>query len=155
MTKRLTLVFLTKEGQVLLAMKKRGFGAGRWNGLGGKLDPGESYEQAMKREAYEEALVRPKSYELAAVIRFDEYDGQEEVVHKVSVYLCQTWDGDPTETEEMSPNWFEKDKLPLDKMWDDDRYWLPRVLAGEKLKCHFRLDSGDKVVSQRIEPLGL
>jgi 8-oxo-dGTP pyrophosphatase MutT (NUDIX family) len=155
MTKRLTLVFLVKEDTVLLAMKKRGFGAGRWNGLGGKVNSGESYEQAMKREAREEAGVTPVEYEKSAEILFDEYDGENKVQHYVEVFLCDAWDGEPIETEEMAPKWFDKGKLPLNGMWDDDRYWLPRVLAGEKLKCHFKLDSYDKVVWQRIGPLGL
>lgn len=155
MTKRLTLVFLIKEGKVLLAMKKRGFGAGRWNGLGGKVDTGESYEQAMKREAREEAGVTPVEYGKSAEILFDEYDGEDKVRHHVEVFLCDAWDGEPIETEEMAPKWFDKDDLPLNDMWDDDRYWLPRVMAGEKLKCQFKLDGGDKVVSQRIDPLGL
>ena len=153
MKKRLTLVFLVKDKQVMLAMKKRGFGAGRWNGLGGKVGPEESVEDAMKREANEEAGVLPTEYEKSAEILFDEFDGDDKVQHHVDVYLCSSWGGVPRETEEMAPKWFDMNALPFGDMWDDDRYWLSRVLAGEKLKCEFELNDQDKVTSQKIENL--
>lgn len=151
--KRLTLVFLVKEGEVLLAMKKRGFGAGRWNGLGGKVADNESVEEAMVREAREEAAVIPLDYKKAADIIFDEMGSQERELHKVDVFICRSWQGEPTETEEMAPKWFKTDELPLEKMWDDDRYWLPRVLEGEKLKCRFMLNDRDKVIDKKLTAL--
>ena len=151
MKKQLTLVFLIKDNRVLLAMKKRGFGAGRWNGLGGKVGADESVEDAMKREASEEAGVTPIDYKKSARILFNEFDNGEKVQHHVDVYLCSKWLSEPHETEEMAPKWFGLDDLPLEDMWDDDKYWLKRVLAGEKLSCEFELDSDDRVVSQKIE----
>ena len=47
--KLLTLLFVVESDRVLLGMKKRGFGAGRWNGFGGKVDKGETIEEAAKR----------------------------------------------------------------------------------------------------------
>ncbi|HET7529242.1 MAG TPA: 8-oxo-dGTP diphosphatase [Candidatus Saccharimonadales bacterium] len=151
--KQLTLVFLTKEDKVLLAMKKRGFGAGRWNGLGGKVSDGETVEGAMAREAQEEAMVVPAEYEKVADIVFDEMGPQSRELHKVDVFLCRSWEGEPAETEEMAPKWFRIDELPLDKMWDDDQYWLPRVLNGEKLKCRFVLNDRDKVIEKKLTAL--
>lgn len=153
MKKRLTLVFLVKDRKVLLAMKKRGFGAGRWNGLGGKLDPSETVETAMKREAQEEAGVMPTQYLKMAEIIFTEFDAGNKVQHLVDVYICGEWDGEPRESEEMAPKWFDIDNLPLDDMWDDDKYWLGRILAGEKLKCEFELNDNDKVIRQKIVSL--
>lgn len=59
---RRTLLFLIKDDHVLLAMKKRGFGAGNWNGVGGKIEAGESIEQALVRECQEEIGVTPISW---------------------------------------------------------------------------------------------
>lgn len=151
--KRLTLVFLVKDGQVLLAMKKRGFGAGRWNGLGGKVTDDESVKEAMVREAREEAMVIPTQYERVADIVFDEMGSQDRELHKVDVFVCRAWEGEPVETEEMAPKWFRAHELPLDKMWDDDRYWLPRILDGEKLKCRFVLNDRDKVIEKKLTTL--
>ena len=53
--KVLTLVLLREENRVLLGMKKRGFGVGKWNGFGGKLEPGETVVEAAARELEEES----------------------------------------------------------------------------------------------------
>ena len=59
MEKKITTLVLVHQGEkVLLGMKKRGFGQGRWNGFGGKLHEGETIEQAAKRETFEEAGVQ-------------------------------------------------------------------------------------------------
>jgi len=149
----LTLVFLVDEARVLLAMKKKGFGAGKYNGLGGKIEPGETEEQAMVREAQEEAFVTPLNFKYVADITFDEFYGTKKTVNHAHVYLCDKWEGEPKESEEMIPEWFDKDSLPLHDMWDDDQYWLPRVLVGEKLRCVFTLDYKDKVIDHEIEAL--
>ena len=52
--KILTLVFLREDCRVLLGMKKRGFGAGKWNGFGGKIETGETITEAAVREVKEE-----------------------------------------------------------------------------------------------------
>jgi 8-oxo-dGTP pyrophosphatase MutT (NUDIX family) len=150
-TKLLTLLFLRKNDQVLLAMKKRGFGEGRWNGVGGKLDAGESIEAAMIRETQEEIGVTPTSYEKVADIRFDElFKGEPTLMH-VHVYLADKWDGEPTESEEMKPEWFTVGNIPYDDMWPDDPYWLPSVLEGHKISAEFTLDENDRITSHSVE----
>lgn len=148
--KPLTALFLIEGDQVLLAMKKRGFGAGRWNGVGGKLEPGESVEEAVVRECQEEIEVTPISYKKMAEIIFDEQHLGKRELLEVNVFTCDEWQGEPTETEEMAPKWFPKDGLPFDEMWDDDKYWLPKVLGGETLKCYFVMDQNDTVTSHTI-----
>lgn len=148
--KQLTLLFLQRDNQVLLAMKKRGFGAGRWNGVGGKLDKGETVEQALVRECQEEIEVTPFTYKKAAEITFHEqHTGTPHTLH-VHVFVCTDWTGEPTETEEMAPQWFDQDKIPYDQMWADDPYWLPQVLQGKKLVCEFRLDASDQITHHNV-----
>ena len=151
--KQLTLLFLVQGDEVLLAMKKRGFGAGRWNGVGGKLDAGETVEQALVRECQEEIGVTPTQFVKVADITFDEYHAGERSYMQVHAFTCQEWEGDPTESEEMAPQWFKKTELPFDDMWPDDPYWLPEVLAGKKLKATFVLDEHDVITSHDIEEL--
>lgn len=149
--KQLTLLFLLKKGRVLLAMKKRGFGAGRWNGVGGKLDPGETIEEALVRECQEEILVTPTAYEKAAEIIFHEQHEGEQKTMQVHVYTCTSWTGKPAETEEMSPKWFDVTDIPYEDMWPDDPFWLPQVLAGKKLICEFELDANDQILKTSVE----
>ena len=135
-----TLVFLKKDDTILLGRAKRGFGKGKWNAPGGKLEPNETHEIAMIRECEEEIAVTPISYSHMATLEFHEsFTGS--LGHVISyVYLCKQWRGEPTESEEMSPQWFELSDIPYDKMWPDDKLWLPLVLEGKKLQARFILD---------------
>lgn len=148
--KTLTLLFLRRGDQVLLAMKKRGFGVGRWNGVGGKVEPGESIEQALIRETQEEVNVTPLQYEKVADLRFDEFFKGVPTIMHVHVYVCTKWSGEPTASEEMDPEWFKADAIPYGDMWPDDLYWLPQVLEGQTITADFVLDENDAIVSHDV-----
>lgn len=108
-----TVCFLVDGDKVLLALKKRGHGEGYWNGVGGKLLPGESPKQAAIRETNEEIGV-----ELLKLTKVGELTyGDAFFVH---VFIAIKWKGEPIETEEMNPKWFAKSKVPYNKMWDKD-----------------------------------
>lgn len=150
---RRTLLFLRDDQRLLLAMKKRGFGEGRWNGVGGKLEPGETIEQALVRECQEEICVTPLRFERVAELDFLQ-DSDTEAWHMyVYVYLCDEWQGEPQETEEMAPQWFDTADLPYEDMWEDDRHWLPAVLEGRKLTGSFVFDADDTLTSHRLEEI--
>lgn len=149
-TKTLSLLFLRQGDQILLAMKKRGFGEGRWNGVGGKVEDGETIEQAMVRETQEEIGVTPTNYEKVADIRFDEYFKGEPTIMHVHVFVATKWNGEPTESEEMKPQWFNTTDIPYETMWSDDSYWLPSVLEGKKISADFKLDENDIIISHTI-----
>jgi 8-oxo-dGTP pyrophosphatase MutT (NUDIX family) len=144
--KVLSLLFLRRDDEILLAMKKRGFGEGRWNGVGGKVEKGESIEAAMIRETQEEIGVTPIIYEKVADIRFDEYVKAEPTLMHVHVFIATEWVGKPTESDEMAPQWFEIDQIPYTDMWSDDPFWLPHVLHGEKISADFKLDEADVII---------
>lgn len=144
---RRTLLFLVKDGQILLAMKKRGFGVGKWNGVGGKIEPGETIEQAMIRECQEEIAVTPLSWQLVAEHDFAQDADTDDPWHMYGyVYVCKSWEGEPVETEEMRPKWFSTDSIPYHTMWDDDEFWLPQVLNGQKVFGRFTFDINDKML---------
>lgn len=119
---------------MLLGRKKRGFGAGMIMGLGGKTEPGESDAACAIREAGEEAriTVDPAGVTWRAELSFV-FPAQPELDAVVTVFFGERWAGEPQESDELVPAWFEVTSLPLDQMWDDEQYWLPRVLAGETL----------------------
>ena len=138
-----TLCLLVRgEGEgrhILLAMKKRGFGQGKWNGVGGKVNEGETVEQALVRETGEEIGVRIKDFQKAADLTFV-FSGEKpkpDWNQRCHVYLATEWEGEPEESEEMRPKWYPVSKIPFDKMWPDDRHWLPRVLESKKVEATF------------------
>lgn len=149
-SKQTTLVFLIKKDKVLLAMKKRGFGEGRWNGSGGKVHDGETIEDAAKREVKEEIGVIIKKPKKVAVLNFY-FAEKEEWNQQVIVYLTKDWEGEPAESEEMKPKWFKIDQIPYNQMWSDDSYWIPYVLSGKKVKADFLFDGNQKVIDKKIE----
>jgi mutator protein MutT len=143
-----TLVFLIEGNNILLAMKKRGFGAGRWNGVGGKIEPGETVQEAMIRETEEEIVVSPLEYRSAAYLEFKFPDVMTDMV--ANVFICTGWDGEPLETEEMAPRWFKISEIPYDAMWQDDIYWLPQVLQGKFVRGEFTFDAQENMLSQKV-----
>jgi 8-oxo-dGTP diphosphatase len=147
-----TLLFLLRDGEILLAMKKRGFGEGKWNGAGGKVEPGETIEQAAIRECQEEIGVTPRNLEQVADITFlmthDPNFG-----HHGLIFVVTDWEGEPHETEEMRPQWFAIDSIPYDTMWSDDRLWLPLVLAGKHLAGTITLGPDGEVADSGITSL--
>lgn len=135
-----TLTFIVRDGRVLLIRKKRGFGEGKVNGVGGKLEGSESPEEAAAREVLEEVGVRVRGLRWAGVLYF--YSGGSEPDWVVHVYTVSEFEGTPVETAEALPTWAPLDKLPLGEMWEDDRYWLPYVLASRRVEGHFYYDEG-------------
>lgn len=139
--KHTTLLFLLKDDHILLAMKKRGFGAGRWNGVGGKIEAGESVEQAAIRECQEEIGVTPGKLERVANLTFT-FDGETSDIW-THTFIARDWQGEPIETEEMAPQWFAVADIPYESMWEDDKHWLPHVLDGKKVVATFLFNSDD------------
>jgi 8-oxo-dGTP diphosphatase len=156
--KRTTLCYLLKDGEVLLAMKKRGFGEGKWNGIGGKLKAGEGFEDAAIRELWEEINVRvtPEDLEPIGVIEFDYRDNPDWHQHS-HVFVIRKWQGEPAESEEMRPQWYPIDALPFESMWIDDPHWLPKMLSmaragtSEKMQIKFVFnDNGEELIESHV-----
>ena len=150
-----TLIFLIKrtDGEIkdiCLAMKKRGFGMNRWNGIGGKVDDQkETIEDAAKRETKEEVGVIVKELNKVAELSFyfPHNPAWDQMVH---VYFSENWDGEPRESEEMNPKWFSKDELPFQDMWPGDIFWFPEVVKGNLLKAMFKFGEKDVVLDKKV-----
>lgn len=147
--KLLTLTLATDGDRILLGMKKRGFGAGRWNGFGGKVQEGETIEAAAKRETIEECGIAITEMEQVGVHEF-EFEKERGTILEVHVFRIMGFTGTPAETEEMRPKWYPVDAIPYDDMWPDDRYWLPMFLDGKKFRTRFLFGEGDAVLEQSI-----
>ena len=71
----------------------------------------------------------------------------------VHIFVATDYTGEPQESDECKPFWFDLDKIPYEKMWEDDPYWLPRILRGEKIECHFVFDDNNKISSSKVVPV--
>lgn len=147
--RKVTLCFLLRKGEICLAMKKRGFGEGKYNGVGGKLDEGETVEQGALREMEEEigVVARNEDLEHSGTVTFT-FAAKPDWDQEVHVFLVRKWSGSPTETEEMAPTWFPLDAIPYEKMWIDDIHWLPTVLAGKKIQVHCALSADGSAIEK-------
>ncbi len=151
----LTLCIPIKNNEVLLGMKKRGFGAGRWNGFGGKIEKGETIEQGAKRELYEEVGIKNGQLSQVGILGFS-FQSNKEIL-RVHVFKLLYFSDDPIETEEMRPQWFSFDEIPFSEMWSDDEYWFPLFLSGKLFKGEFLFDRPSdadysaKIISHKLE----
>ena len=152
MRKILTLCLVLRENQILLGMKKRGFGAGRWNGFGGKVEAGETIEVAAKRETEEECGIAITEMEKVGIHEF-EFENARGDILEVHVFRVDTWTGEPRETEEMRPQWFTTDAIPYDEMWPDDIHWVPVFLTGKKFRTKFLFGEGDAILETEVVPV--
>lgn len=139
-----TLCLLRHQDRVLLAMKKRGFGAGKWNGYGGKVMPGESIEASVKREAQEEGHVVLRNLRNCGLLHFS-FEGSDLTI-ECHVFWTDAWDGTPEETEEMAPRWFPANALPYGEMWAGDPLWMPLLLSGRTFAATFHFSADQKTV---------
>ncbi|XP_074821301.1 oxidized purine nucleoside triphosphate hydrolase isoform X1 [Natator depressus] len=123
-SKLFTLVLVVEPQRVLLGMKKRGFGAGRWNGFGGKVQAGETIEQAAHRELLEESGLTVDNLQKMGQITF--------------------------EFVEMCPQWFQLDQVPFSHMWPDDVYWFPLLLQKKLFLGYFKFQGLDTILEYTL-----
>ena len=144
---RATLTFVIEGERLLLIRKKRGLGAGKINGPGGRLEPGEPPEVCAVREVEEELGITPRGLRARGELRFQFVDGYS--IH-VYVFSADGYAGEPRETDEAVPLWFDIDEVPYHEMWADDVLWLPRLLAGESVGGRFVFD-GDAMLDHALD----
>lgn len=136
-----TLALIERDDEVLLAMKKRGFGEGWWNGYGGKLAEGEPVEDAMVRELEEESTLIAKEWRERGVMEFEFQSGD---IVEMHIFEVTKYQGEPQETEEMKPKWFKKSEVPYDQMWPADREWLELFFEGKDFEGKAIFDAETK-----------
>lgn len=151
-----TIIFLVKKSHekitdICLAMKKRGFGMNRWNGVGGKVNANEeTIEEGALRETKEEINVIAKDLTKVAELSFT-FPHNPAWSQKVHVYTSESWIGEPEESEEMRPKWFKSSEFPFKDMWPDDPFWIPFVLDGKLVKGFFSFGEADKILKKNVK----
>jgi len=147
MKKILTLVMIYDDTRVLLGMKKQGFGAGKFNGFGGKVHAGETIEEAAMRELKEEIGIVAEDMRKRGILHFR---GEEAELLEMHVFSASKFEGEPKESEEMAPEWFARDSIPFEKMWPDDKFWFPFLLAEKNFQGDFLFRGHDEILSHRV-----
>jgi 8-oxo-dGTP diphosphatase len=137
-----TLLFVLRGRRILLIHKKKGLGAGKLNGPGGRLEPGETPRRAAIREVREELRITPTGVKPVGELLFQFVDGHS--IHGY-VFTATGCRGTPRETDEAIPVWASVNALPYHRMWADDRVWMPLVLAGRPFVGRFLFD-GDQML---------
>lgn len=143
---RATLVFVMRGDDVLLIRKLRGLGAGKINGPGGRLEPGEAPVDCARREVEEELCITPTGLEQRGELRFQFVDG-----HSILgfVFVASGHIGEPRATDEAIPLWVCRDSIPYGEMWADDRLWMPLLLGGQHFRGRF-LFEGDNMLQHEL-----
>ena len=152
--RHVSLMLPVRGGMILLGMKKRGFGAGKINGAGGKAEPGESFAKAAVRECLEETGVAVRDpRDMGTVVYRDLYyrDGPETVI--MHVFVSRDFEGEPAESDELAPRWFPLDEIPYENMWDDCAHWLPEVLKGRRVDAYFHYNEDDVFTGYSVDAL--
>jgi 8-oxo-dGTP diphosphatase len=155
-----TLCFLLRDTpggghEVMLGLKKTGFGAGKIVGLGGHVEPGESDAEAACREVQEEAGVTVLQEDLrdAGVVEFV-FPARPEWNMSTRLFVTRRWQGEPSESAEIAPEWFDTASLPVERMWQDADHWVPAALSGAQIDVVIVLNDDNETVRQVLDNAG-
>lgn len=145
----MTLCLLRKGNDLLMGLKKLRLGKGFYNGFGGKVEPGETLEEGLIREVKEESGLDLIEFEKRGVMAFqlDEY------INEVHIFEGLSWDGEPMETDEMTPVWLHIDDLPYEKMWISDKMWHPYFFKKEFFDGWLIFDKNHQVSEYEIRKI--
>ena len=147
-----TLCYVQNHGQVLLQRKAAGlFGEGRWNAPGGKLLEGEAPESGAQREVLEETGSSVNGLRFHGLLNF--YLGSTRRLDQaVFVFSCCEFKGVLQPNREGELRWFSLDEMPYDRMWEDDRFWVPLLLDGKSFVGDFHFSAAyQRLIQYRLE----
>lgn len=151
MIRHLAQMLLVRDGKVLLGIKKTGFGTGKLVCPGGKVEVDETEAQAAIRETAEEVGIKVNSCKKVAQVIFRNlyYKGEPEtdIMH---VFISEDFEGEPTATSELEPEWYSINKIPYNKMWGDAEHWMPDALRGKKTDSYFRYNEHNEFTDHKV-----
>lgn len=137
-----TLCYIKKNNQTLMLYrnkKKNDYHEGKWNGLGGKFEQGESPEQCMHREILEESGLTVESATLRGFITFPMFDGTDDWY--VFIYTIEAFSGELIDSPEGELHWINNDKIFELNLWDGDKIFMQWLDQAKIFSAIFYYDS--------------
>lgn len=149
--KMTTLCYIEKEGKYLMlhrVKKRHDINAGKWIGVGGHVENGETPEECLLREVKEETGLRLTAYRLRGLVTFLSDVCEPELM---CVFTADAFDGEIIECDEGELAWVEKSDVLALPTWEGDRVFLERLLSGDERFFSIKLRyEGDKLVEKKI-----
>ena len=133
-----TLCYIKQNNQTLMLhriKKENDIHKNKWNGLGGKLEPGESPEECVKREVFEESGLIIESPNLHGVITFPKFDGIDDWI--VFVYTANNFEGNLIDCNEGKLDWVSDDQLLNLNLWEGDKIFIPWLTQDKFFSAKF------------------
>ena len=149
--KMTTLCYIEKEGKYLMlhrVKKHHDINAGKWIGVGGHVENGETPEGCLLREVKEETGLVLTAYRLRGLVTFLSDVCEPELM---CVFTADAFDGEMIECDEGELAWVEKSDVLALPTWEGDRVFLERLLSGDERFFSIKLRyEGDKLVEKKI-----
>lgn len=121
-----TLCYIKDNDKVLMLhriKKANDIHEGKWNGLGGKIESGETPEECVIREIFEESGLNISNPILKGIITFPNFDGENDWL--VFLYTTNTFSGKLIDSNEGMLKWIDKDKVLNLPLWEGDKIFIP------------------------------
>ena len=115
--------------------KENDYHHGKWNGLGGKFEFGESPEECALREVKEESGLNAKSITMKGFITFPIFDGIED--WHVFLFVINDYDGELIDSNEGNLEWIPNEKLTEINLWDGDKIFIPWLFEDKFFSAKF------------------
>lgn len=138
-----TLCYVRAQGKTLMIhriKKQNDMHAGKWNGLGGKFEPGESPEECVIREVCEESGLSIRDPELRGVLTFPSFS--KGVDWYAFVFVARRFSGELIDSSEGVLKWVEDSALLELDLWDGDRVFIPWLDREEFFSAKFEYENG-------------
>ena len=142
-----TLCYIKKDDSYLMlhrTKKKNDVNEGKWIGVGGKLEAGETPEECVNREVYEETGLKLSSYSFRGIINFASEGWEDE---KIYLYTSDSFLGELTECKEGVLEWINEGDIFSLNLWEGDRIFLKRLLEGGPFFTLNLSYKGDELIS--------
>ncbi|MDX1701326.1 MAG: 8-oxo-dGTP diphosphatase [Melioribacteraceae bacterium] len=146
-----TLCYVMKENKTLMLYrnkKEKDYHQGKWNGLGGKFEPGETPEECAIREVYEESGLKVKNPLMKGIITFPLFDKIKDWY--VFVFVFKDFEGELIDSPEGKLEWIDNEKLTDLNLWDGDKIFIPWLFNNSCFSAKFTYIDG-KYVSHTVK----
>ena len=148
-----TICYLEKDGCYLMLLrneKKQDLNEGKWIGPGGKIEPGETPEEGVRREVLEETGLTLKTVRLRGLVEFLSEKWEDEHMY---LYTSDDFEGEMIDCDEGELRWIPKKEISSLRLWEGDRVFFEYLLAEEPFfHLELRYDAADELVGSRLLP---